>query len=324
MAERHLSQAHQLLLAQFRQPREVPVGGFLAGHPLEEWEAALLQPVSAAISAFLSQGLLSPAALDESLASLTRVPALRDALRERGLPASGKKLDLAARLAKFDPPLATSLTKGHAVYKCTEKGDSLTSRFRDAIRESRAMTEKTLIDLLGHGEFQKAVATLASFEAAQVFPRGMGVDWAHYNPEQSEAVLRLVFTRLPKASAGAPPEYLPKCRIGAAMFHLIWNGGQVSTWLSQSIPGEDEERLFKIASDLHSHALFLHELDSIKELGRSGIRMTIRVMTCNDHLVCAGCRSLADKQHHVEDPPEIPNPECSSPLCRCSISSAIS
>jgi hypothetical protein len=324
MSQSNLSQAHLLLLSTFRKPREVSSSGFLAGHSLEEWQAAMRQPVSAAISTFLSQGLLTRAAIHESLASLTKVPDLRAALRERGLSVSGPKLDLAARLAQADPPLAASLTKGHIVYKSTETGEGLISAFLEAMKEHRATTEKTLVDLLGSGELRKAIETMASFEAAQVFFRGMGVDWAHYDPEHDEAVLRLIFSRLPKASADAPPEDLPKCRIGAGMLHLTWNVGQVSSWLSEIIPGKDEDTLFKIASDLHSHALFLNELESVKELCDTGIRMMIHVHSCNDDLVCASCRSLEATQYDPEDVPELPNPDCSHPPCRCSIGAAIS
>jgi hypothetical protein len=324
MTASNLSQAHQLLLSAFRKPREVPSGGFLASHSLEEWRAALRQPVPAAISSLLSQGLLSRAALHESLASLTKVPDLRDALRERGLPVSGPKLDLATRLAQADPPLAASLTKGRIVYKSTEAGEALISAFLQEMQEHRATTDKSLIHLLGSGEFRKAIEAMASFEAAQVFSRGMGVDWAHYDPEHDEAILRLIFSRLPKATVHAPPEDLPNCRIGAAMLHLTWNVGQVSTWLSEVIPGKDEETLFKIASDLRSHALFLSELESVKSLSDSGIRMTINVLTCNDDLVCASCRSLEATKYDPEDAPELPNPECSNPPCRCSIGAAVS
>jgi hypothetical protein len=250
-----------------------------------------------------------------------KVPDIKEQLRQHALPVSGKTADLAARLAQADPSLAASLAKGHTAHKCTEEGARLVSEFLDAARESRTIMEKSVIALLARSDFREAVVTLASFEAAQVFPRGMGVDWAHYDPARDELILRLIFTRIPRALAQAPREYLPACRVAAGMLHLVWNVGQASTWLCSSIPAVAEEALFKIASDLHSHALFLAEIDSLKA---SPFLHHLRVLTRNDHLVCESCKRLAEGTHTLEDHPEIPNPDCSSPWCRCSIAAGLS
>jgi len=177
-----------------------------------------------------------------------------------------------------------------------------------------------MIDLIARGEFRKAVTAMASFEASQVFSRGLGMDWAKYDPESDERLLQLIFSHLPKAAADAPPQYLPTCRVGAAMLHLIWNVGQVARWLSEKIPGENEDRLFKIASDLNSHALYLREIESLKAVGVS----RFEVLTCNDDHVCESCKALAGKVHHIKSAPEIPNSDCTSTWCRCRTAGALS
>ena len=317
-AHRQHSLAHQLLLTKFGGARDVPTNGYLAGHSVEEWRAVLGQSLSAAVSTFVSQGLLREATVGEKLHSVLKAPDLKGHLRQRGLPMSGKKSDLATRLAQSDPQLAASLTRGRAVYVSTEEGSRLIGEFQDAAKASRTRMEKSLTDLLASGEFRVAVVTLASFEAAQVFARGMGVDWADYDPEPDERIIRLIFTRVPKSLAGTPSGYLPICRVGAAMLRLVWNVGEVSTWLSRHIPGEAEDRLYKVASDLCSYALFLNQVDSLKA---SPFLHHLRVLTCNDDLVCESCKRLAEGTHPLEDPPEIPNPDCSSrSWCRCGVS----
>jgi hypothetical protein len=319
-ADKEYSLAHQLLLTKFGDPRDVPSNGNLSGHSVEEWGAALGQPLSAAISEFISQGLLREATLGEKLQSLLKVPDLKGHLRQRGMPVSGKKSELATRLAKSDPQPSASLTQGRAVYVSTKEGSRLIGECQDAAKASRTSTEESLTDLLARGEFRKAVVTLASFEAAQVFPRGMGIDWADFDPQPMERRIRLIFTRVPKSLVDTPSEYLPICRVGAAMFVLIWNVGEVSTWISRHIPGETEKRLCKIAQDLHSHACFLDEIDTLKSFEASGGFYRLRVQTSNDDHVCASCKRLAEGTHRLEDPPEIPNPDCSSESwCRCSV-----
>jgi hypothetical protein len=315
-ANEHFSPAHQLLLAQFREPRAVTPGGYLSGRTTDEWLAALSEPISAAISGFVSKGLLLQASTDETLALVLKVPELKEKLRQLGQPVSGKKADLATRLAESAPSLAVSLAKDLNVFKTTDQGNQLVADFLAASQTNRMIMEEALIDLITRGQFRNAVTTMASFEASQVFPRGMNVDWTHYDPKPDERILQLIFSRLPRAAAEVPAQFLPTCRVGAAMLHLIWNVGQVTSWLSSHIPGENKDRLFKIASDLCSHALFLNEIDSLKRLGIH--RVTLR--TCNDQLVCASCRALAEKSYDIKDPPQIPNPNCSSTVCRCWIS----
>ena len=312
-ANEHFSPAHQLLLTQFREPRAVTPSGYHSGHTADEWHAALCEPMSAAISAFVSKGLLLQASTDEKLVLVLKVLELKENLRQLGQPVSGKKADLATRLTESAPSLAVSIAKDLNVFKTTDPGNQLVADFLAASQTSRMMMEKALIDLIAHGQFRNAVTTMASFEASQVVPRGINVDWTHYDPKPDERILQLIFSRLPQAAADVSAHFLPTCRVGAAMLHLIWNVGQVTSWLSSHIPGENEDRLYKIASDLCSHALFLNEIDSLKRLGLH--RVAIR--TCNDQLVCASCRELAEKNYDTKDPPKIPNPNCSSTVCRC-------
>jgi hypothetical protein len=319
-ADKEYSLTHQLLLTKFGDPRDVPSNGNLSGHSVEEWGAVLGLPLSAATSEFVSLGLLREPTIGEKLQSLLKVPDLKGHLRQRGMPVSGKKSESATRLAQSDPQSAQSLTQGRAVYASTEDGSRLIRECQDAGKASRTRMEESLADLLARGEFRKAVVDLASFEAAQVFPRGMGIDWAHLDPEPMERRIRLIFTRVPKSLIDTPSEYLPICRVGAAMFVLVWNVGEVSTWISRHIPGETEERLCKIAQDLHSHACFLDEIDTLESFQAIGGLYRLRVHASNDDHVCASCKHLAEGTHPLENSPEIPNPDCSSESwCRRSV-----
>lgn len=313
MSPTTLSQAHQLLLAQFRTAREVPATGYLAGHPLEQWTEVLQQPLSSAIKSLATQGLIEVPTDEEIIESALKVPEIKDRLRKLGLPLSGKKMQLAERLALADPALAKSLAKDHLLFKGTLQGARQIAEFLEASEAARSAIEESVIQFLADDSYRRAARTLAEFEAAQVFPRGMGIDWAHYDTAHDEQVLQLIFSQIPQSLAAVPHEHLPTFRLAAGMLHLMWNVGQTSTWLSQRFPSQDQDSLFKIASDLHSFALFLTEIDSLKQTGYS----RFRVLTCNDELVCPSCRELASKAHSVNTAIEIPNPRCTSQWCRC-------
>ena len=313
MALNTLSQAHQMLLAQFRTAREVPTSGFFAGHAVAEWNAALRQSLSAAVKALISQGLLRAATSQEILESTLKVPEIKDQLRKLSLPLSGKKVELVERLAQADPALAKSLAKGRLLHKSTAEGTQQITDFLKATEAARSAMEDSVTHLLAHGDYREAAHTLARFEAAQVFPRGMGVDWAHYDTARDEKVLELIFAQLPQSLSNASARDLPTFRIAAGMLHLVWNVGQTQTWLSSRFPSQDQDALFKISSDLHSFALFLAEIDTLTQIGCP----SFQVMTCNDDLVCPGCRELASNPHSLNSEVQIPNPRCSSDWCRC-------
>ena len=184
--------------------------------------------------------------------------------------------------------------------------------------ERKAM-EKALLQFLAEGQFLEALSTLYEFEASQVFPRGLNVDWSTMSPEADTRFLELLFSHVPLAASETPSEWLLPCRIGAAMFHLVWNVGEVTAWLKSTIPDQSEGALFKTSSDMCSHASFLSE---VEDLASSPFEVEIHVLTCNDQWVCSSCRSLAERSYNLANVPELPNPDCTSGRCRCGISAA--
>jgi len=92
------SPAHLMLLTHFKRPREDYRKGWLGGHTWQEWKTALKEPPPNAIERFLDNGALELASLAQCLAYRYGVSDLKAMLRERGLPVSGRKADLIARL----------------------------------------------------------------------------------------------------------------------------------------------------------------------------------------------------------------------------------
>src|SRR5690606_14448950 len=63
--------------------------------------------------------------------------------------------------------------------------------------------------------------------------RGIGVDWANYNPSAQVAMLDTVFSSKPKILGDVDDEELGHLRIAAGM-SLLWGTNRVkSEWLSQ-------------------------------------------------------------------------------------------
>ena len=70
-------------------------------------------------------------------------------------------------------------------------------------------------------QFRQASQAVATYEAQQVFPRGLGMDWANHDPTHDAMILDAIFTRTPQLIAPLHGASLDALRIAAGMQALF-------------------------------------------------------------------------------------------------------
>jgi hypothetical protein len=317
------SAAHILLLSKFKGAREEYREGWLGGHAWEEWETALNESPQKAMRRLLDDGVLEQASLTECLAYKFKASDFKAMLRQRGLRVSGRKADLIDRLIQADCEGMQQAVSDLTLFKCSEQGREIVEQCKGAEREKRASLERTVLGSLQDRNFRKAVDLYVSYEAEQVFPKGMGIDWQDY-PFSSEDVskLSIIFEQRPKVLAQLSGEQLEPLRLAAGMFVLGWNIGQVSDWLPSDLETGLQMSNAAAAMQLYSYAVSLREIQEARVIEKEGFfRYIVEVRTCNDDIVCMACRELASKAYSLDDVPELPHEKCTSEDgCRCWLS----
>ena len=306
------------------QPSEAHLqllGKFLFGQELKNvtaayWAGPLGEPAGSAVQRFIALGWLLPATLSVKLRSGFRASDLKPLLKERGLRVSGRKDELIERLVASDEPGMTALVAEMNVYECSPAARARAEQYKLEQAEKRATTEDCAFNLLHAHDFAGASQTVAAFEAAQVFPRGMGIDWAKHNVSRDVSQLKMIFEIKPKildSLAGGEWEPL---RIAAGMMAL-WGTGRAEAWLPPSfvgVPKFDADTAARMLLFASSNKLRLAEY---RQLSDRGVRMKgLRVSVTGGS--CQTCKKMAGKRYGFEDFPELPHAGCTHRNgCRC-------
>jgi hypothetical protein len=314
------SASHLLFLSKFKSAREKYREGWLGGHDWEEWETALNESPQKATRRFLDDGVLEQASLTGCLAYKFKVSDLKAMLKQYGLRVSGRKADLIDRLIQADREGMQQAVSDLTLLQCSNQGQEVVERYQESEREKRTSLEQAVLDALRERDFRKAADLRVSYEAEQVFPRGMGIDWQDYSFSAADmAMLSTIFQHRPKVLAQLSDEQLEPLRLAAGMYLLGWNRGQVSDWLPS-----DLETGLQVSNDaaamlLHSYAKNLEEIRTARRQSRAGVfQYIVEIQTCSDGIVCEACRELASREYVPDDVPELPNERCrSEDGCRC-------
>lgn len=311
--DRRKSPAYLLLLSKFLEPRTAE--DFSKS---DNWKEVLKESPQQAIKRFIDDGMLIQADLGGHLAYRFKVNELKNMLKQRGLPVSGRKEDLIARLVQADTEGMKKAAAGLSVIHCTEQGRAVAKQYLNGEKEKRAKVEQEVMDAIRKRKFKEASQLVAAFEAEQVFQRGIGIDWKNYNPSRDVAILSNLFNSAPKRLASLKAELLEQLRVAAGMIHL-WGTNRGKEWLSTSETtglGIDNDSAIRL---LLSYAMYRHEIADYKRIGVK----TVKTFTCNDSHVCDECRKLASKNHKLSEVPELPYEKCTCEFgCRCWISAA--
>jgi len=298
--------ARLLLLIKFKQPS--PIDDFTR---YNDWQNALGEPVEVVVEGLVQDGLLIEGSLADRLSYRFRVSDLKDLLRERAMPVSGKKEALVSRLVENCGDAMEPYVRWVRVFMCSAAGRHLADAYLDEQHRWRLETEANTRSLLQARQFREAAAAVAAYEAQQLFKRGIGIDWSSKDFSFDVAVMQSLFERVPQFLGPVDKEPLEQLRLAAGLYYL-WSD-PLEPFPSEfdtnfQIPKE------QLAANLWYAAKFQIELAEMKD---SGVEW-VGISGCNDAYVCPACAKLHAKRHRIDKVPELPYAGCTSALgCRC-------
>ncbi len=306
------SKAHLLLLSKFIHATHF--ADYLAGHDLWKnwWNNELGEPSGKAIKRFGDEGMLMTATdLNDLLSYKYKVPELKDMLKQRSLPVSGNKDELIQRLVQADPDGMKKAVAELSLLKCTQRGHEIAERYVEAEKENRSQVECQVIDYLVKRMFREASLTVANYEAGQVFARGMGIDWKHYNPNRDIQLLQYIYGNKPEILNKLDDTKLDSLQLGAGMM-LLWGEHKATKWIPK-----DFETGLSMNTDVAARMLLFHAQNKAKlmQFKEEGVKY-VEVLGSPDS--CESCNKMAGKQYKLSDAPKLPNPNCTHEMgCRC-------
>ena len=302
------SPAHLLLLSKFRNGDSPD-----RYQDAEYWEAVLKEKPSKVVEQFLKEGVLEPAGLQEFVNYKFGASELKLMLKERGLKVSGRKEELIQRLTENNEQSMRDATKGLIMYRCTTKGTQLAEYYLESEKVKRDAAERNVLDLLARKELLEAVRIVIQYEAFQVFPRGVGIDWKNYDVKSDVESLKIIFERVPGILKDIKENRLDKLRLAAAMMQL-WGTNTTRRWLT-----DDVETGTRLDNDVACRMLVFYaaHLRNMMNYKEARVKM-VEVKSVGAENTCAECQKVSGKKYKVESVPELPYATCTCDIgCRC-------
>lgn len=302
------SNAHLLLLSKFRKgdsPNRY--------RNADDWRTALREDPIQAIERFRKDGALEPATLSELVDHGFKASDLKSMLKDRGLKVSGRKEELGERLIGHDQQAMRDMTKDLDLYRCTAEGTKIAERYLENERIKRDTAQREVLEFITRKEFPKAVRLVAQYEASQVFPRGLGIDWKNYNIESGVKTLESIFWKTPGILRNVAEDRLNKIRLAASMMQL-WGTSSAKKWLPDGL-----ETGIHFDGDTACRMLVFHasHLNAMADYREARIR-TVEVSGVEDGRTCPACRAISGKKYPLKSVPEFPYEKCTSEFgCRC-------
>ena len=310
MFARHLelSKSELLLLSKFLSPTSPS-----RFDGSEGWEQALGNPPGRSIKKFSTNGLIERPSLEGLIEGAFTISDLKKTLKSFGLPTSGRKAELVSKLIAHDAKNAEQMVQGLDLLVCSIKGSQLAREYLDQVKQDRKDVEILVLDALKRSRFEQASMSVAEFEANQVFPRGIGIDWKGYDPRYDVAILESIFNAVPRLLADVFPDALPKLRLRAGVLHL-WGTNRLKGDLAEEFNSGTSLDVSTAARMFLFHAIHLKNL---REYHKMQVK-SIRVVTASDESVCNACKQLSEKVYLIDQVPELPFHACTSEMgCRC-------
>lgn len=303
------SKAHWLLLSKFLHPRSPD--DFSKS---DFWESVLGEKPSKSIKRFLDDGLIAIAELDNVLSYKYKVSELKDLLKQRGLPVSGRKDDLIKRLITADPAGMKKTVAGLTILQCIQRGKELSEKYLSNEQENRNHVEMQVMEFINKRMFKEASVAVAAYEAEQVFPRGMGIDWENHNPNRDVEMMNNIFSSRPKILSKLRDEKLDLFRQGAAMMSL-WGKNTAKDWLP---PDLTTDLSFDVDTAARMFLFHATHKTSLEQYRKSGVVKFVEILAAQDS--CDECKIYTKKKYKLNEVPELPHENCAHEKgCRCTL-----
>lgn len=276
------------------------------------WTKVLGQSPSRSAQRLTGAGLLESASTAAKLDSAFKATEIKVMLRERGLPVSGKKADGIDRLVTADPSGMDTKVAQISAYMCTETGRTLAEHYVNREAERKRSARARSLEFLCAGKLRQAAVIAAEYEASQVFPRGLGVDWNQRpSPEDVQKLERILEARPTILKEVAVDEWAPLQRAAAMM--ELWGERSGREWLPEGFVGAsnlDVDTAIRMV-------LFAGDHQAKLEQYRNSGCARVEVSGCGEDS-CPVCKKMNGKKYRVNQVPELPHPECTHEMgCRC-------
>lgn len=279
------------------------------------WEGVLGEPPQAAVDRFTAEGMLVSASLTAKLDRTFKVTDLKPFLRERGLPVSGKKDVLLERLTAADPEGMAAKVAHLDIVECSSDARVIAEKYVAERKTTKDAAVAESLALVQANEFARASLAVSRYEAKQVFPRGMGIDWSRNDSSRDVQVMEAMFSSRPKILDGLAEEEWEPLRVAAAMMHL-WGVSMAREWLPNMFVGVPRFDADTAVRMLLFHANHKLDLVRFREMGVK--KATIE--GCGE-ASCETCQAIAGKTMPLAKIPELPHAACTHQVgCRCYVS----
>lgn len=257
---------------------------------------------------------MEPAPLSAKLESAFKATEIKAFLRERGLPVSGKKADAVARLVEADHAGVEAKVAHITAYICTAPGRVLAEGYLAREEKRKRQARERSFELLRSRQLRQASTVVAEYERAQVFARGIGVDWNQRPSPEDLQQLQAILEAQPAILKDVSSDDWPVLQQAAAMMEL-WGERSPREWLPAGFVGAsnlDPETAVRMVLFAGGHRA---KLEQYRHAGCS----EVEISGCGDGS-CPACRKLGGKKYRVSQVPELPHPECTHEMgCRCMI-----
>ena len=298
------SEAHWLLLSKFLYPQ--------CPNFSKDWEKVLGESTKKAIKRFIKEGLIMLVNdLNVLMSHKYNINKLKVLLRKRKLIVSGRKDEIIKRLIQADSNGMKKATADLIILNCTQRGQKLVEQYLALKKSNRVQVEQQVMEYLKKRKFKKACLIVAAYESNQVFPRGIGIDWKRYNPDQKIEDLKFIFSNKPNIMANLRDEKLEVLRVAAAMMEL-WGENKAQKWLpakfETGLPFDNDAAAMRMLSSVSYK-------DRIENFRMCGFKY-VEVFAAEDS--CDACKKLEGKIYKINEVPELPYEYCTHKKgCRC-------
>ena len=172
--------------------------------------------------------------------------------------------------------------------------------------------DEQIREYLRQRKFKEASLAVASYEAQQVFPRGLGINWKNHSPTSDIVALNAIFTYKPKILSQLENNLLEELRLTAGMDDL-W-GTNSAKWLRPdfetglAIDKVTAVRMFLSNANYHR---------SITQYRASGVVNQVQILSKD---CCEACMKLSGKKFILNAVPELPYEHCTREMgCNCGV-----
>jgi hypothetical protein len=255
-------------------------------------------------------GWLTRPPVEAILEPFFKIPDLKQFLRERDLPASGKKADLLARLLSADWEGITSKVSNVTAYVCTLEGKALADDFCAKELEAQRQVDARCLEKVAQGDFRGAAREVAEYSRQRVIfdsPIAISLD-----DHDQELLLRYTAAARPRILQDVSPEDW-KVAQNAAVMRSLWGAKSAKQWLPESFKGASN-----LAPDVAVRMVAFAGKTKwdVHRMRQCGVK-TVKVLGCGSDS-CLDCRELNDSEYPIKRVPEVPHPTCTHPKgCRC-------